>query len=143
MLIDFLIGIYGVVIVLVILAEGTKKPEAGIFGMLLLLITALWVLDDGTLQYKTGETISTNITGMNPTISVESSESVVTGDTTDTVTNISLNATMNQTETSTTAYLYEDFPDPPYIEFPIFVSLVMILFSIYGLLYYAMEVFKY
>lgn len=134
MLIDLVLGFGVLVGILTILAEGTKKPEVGVMAALLLLMLGLWVLTDG-MQYKTGETVTTSITGTNPTTSTET----VDGN----VTTIYLNTTMNQTESATTAYVYANIPETPYFSMVTLLGLVMILLSMYGLLHYAMEIFNY
>lgn len=140
MLIEFVTGLGVIIGILVVLAEGTKKPEIGAFASVLLIIMAAWILGDG-LQYKVGDNSTITRSGINPSVSHDAGTSLIVDENTTSLTvNSQMNTTLNETEIITTTAIYQNVPVTPFIELPTFFGLIFMLLGMYGLLHYVTDV---
>jgi len=128
MIIEFVMGFGGLIGILILLAEGTRKPEMGVFACILLFILSAWVLMDG-MQYKTGDTILTTTTGTD----------ISTLDNATNITTIDL----NETVLSQSNPIYSNVPTTPFFDIVLLFGLLFTLLGMYGLMHYVMEIFDY
>jgi hypothetical protein len=122
MLLELVTGFGIFILILVILAETTKKPIVGAIASLVLLVLAMWIFLDG-IQYKIGQDI------------------VKTENTT---TNSSLNSSTSlSAQTSEVRDIYTDLPSFSIVPMGTLIPLLFVLLSMYGLMNYGMDLFNY
>lgn len=132
-------GFVGVVIVFLFYFAEQRKPIAGVFASLMLMVSSFWVLSDG-LQMRSGEVVSVatlqNLTGTNS--GSMDGTSTLDGNTTDYSESEAVNMTgmTNITGTETLQYSYADVPITPYAETSWFLGIMLLLFSLYTLFHY-------
>ncbi len=114
-----LIGFFALVITaMFVFAEMTKKASLGIIASVLIFVLGAWMLSDG-IQIRSGEITSKNITS---------------NTTSDLLSNLT---TTNETDNET--YVWSPIQVSPFMPFNTVVGLVFVLLSIYGGLFYVMQ----
>jgi uncharacterized membrane protein YjgN (DUF898 family) len=141
-----LFGVLGLfILILVFIAEYTKRPFLGLVSSLTLLLLAFWILSDG-IQYQIGYAVAGNTTHTTSILS----GNTMNGSNTNYETNITnlyyeeSSSNSSNTDTSTkieiTSYQYADVSwSIAVIGLKDFLGVVFILLGLFGLLSYATE----
>ncbi len=120
-----LLAFFGLfLLILYVIAEGTRKPIVGAFASLLLITLGVWVIVDG-LQMRTGDVLTKN-EFQNQTVSFNNATNATT-------------TALTTTGTDTTVYVYSPVPATPYLGLQFVLGIVLVLLGLYGATYYAMR----
>lgn len=133
------IGFMGAFIVLLFYFAEQKKPVLGLAGSITLMVLSFWILSDG-IQIRSGELVTETTASLDNGSIVGASVGTAELDGNTTTYSEDLTSGSNLSSSGTTnkslTYVYSAVPATPYTGTSPFLGLMLLLLSVYGLLYY-------
>lgn len=138
MIIEAFVLVGAIALVMFLFAE-SRKPIAGIFGSVLLMILSYWTIADG-IQIQAGQNNFDLNTGLElgTANGTNDGSSLSSGNTTTFTQGMKTNITTATTGTtnSTVTNIYADIPTTPFIRVANLLGVMLLLFSLYLFFYY-------
>lgn len=140
-----IVGFVGAFIVLLYYFAEQKKPLLGLAGSVVMMVLGFWILSDG-LQIRTGEQVTEATASLEngSIVGASAGTAELDGNTTTYSEDLTsgTNLTLSGTRSQNVTYVYAPIPAAPYTGTSPFIGLMLVILSIYGLLYYVAVMIK-